>query len=80
MAASSSSAAVSVGTGMPSLARWLIVREVPKPSAPASIASPASRAISAQSPASAASRATARCPIAKTRSAACGIWVAMSQS
>ena len=36
---SSSSAAKVPGTGSPSMARWAIVREVEKPSAPASIAS-----------------------------------------
>ena len=38
MPVSSSSAAVSVGVGWPSLVRWLSVRDVEKPSAPASTA------------------------------------------
>ena len=42
MPTSSSASAVSVGVGSPRLVRWLSVREVVKPSAPASIASAAS--------------------------------------
>ena len=80
MAISSSSLAVKVAIGSPSLVRWLRVREVPKPIAPASMASLAKRRISAMSCAVAGSRSAPRWPMTKTRSAAWGSWLPMSTS
>ena len=81
MPTSSSASAVSVGVGSPRLVRWLSVREVVKPSAPASIASRASSAIARdvvrRSP---ASRCAPRSPITCRRSAPCGTWTATSTS
>ena len=63
MPASSLAAAVKVGVQSPRLVRWLRVRDVVKPMAPASIASPARRAISAISSSVAGSRAAPRSPM-----------------
>ena len=63
MASSSSSAANVPGTGAPHSERWPIVRDVEKPSAPASMASATRRAWVAMSSAVASSLATPRSPI-----------------
>jgi hypothetical protein len=60
---SSSRVAKVPGTGRPSLALWIIVREVEKPSAPACRPSRTKRAISAMSSAVAGSLAAPRSPI-----------------
>ena len=60
MPVSSSSPAVSVGVGCPSEVRWLSVREVEKPSAPASTARFASAAMAAMSASVAGSRSAPR--------------------
>ena len=80
IAASSSSAAVMVGVSAPSGVRWNSEREVVKPSAPAESPSSTSAAMAAMSAAVAGSRSTPRRPITKTRSGACGTWVAKSMS
>ena len=80
IAASSASAASSVGIERPSNVLWFSVREVEKPRAPALIPSAASRAISARSCSVAGSRSAPRSPMTNTRSAACGTCVAMSMS
>ena len=67
MPTSSSRAAVSVGVGSPRLVRWLRVREVVKPRAPASTPSAASRPISAISSAVAGSRSAPRWPMTYRR-------------
>ena len=69
MPASSSAAAVSVGVHSPVLVRWFLVREVVKPSAPASIASRAMRPMATMSAGVASSRSAPRSPITYTRSA-----------
>ena len=76
----SSLAASSVGVGRPSLVRWLSVREVETPSAPARSASVTKALMAATSSGVAASRLAPRSPITKTRSAACGTCVATSTS
>ena len=68
---SSSSAANVPGTGRPSMARWPSVRDVEKPSAPASIASCTMAAIAAISSGLAGSLAAPRSPIAYARTAPC---------
>ena len=80
IAVSSSSAAVMVGVSTPSGVRWNSEREVEKPSAPAASPSSTSAAIAAMSCAVAGSRSTPRWPMTKTRSGACGTWVAKSMS
>jgi hypothetical protein len=80
IAASSSSAAVMVGVSAPSGVRWNSEREVVKPSAPAKSPSSTSAAIAAMSAVVAGSRSTPRRPMTKTRSGACGTWVAKSMS
>ena len=80
MAVSSSSLAVRVAIGSPALVRWLRVRDVPKPMAPASIASLARAFIRAMSSAVAGSRSAPRWPMTKTRRAAWGSWLPMSTS
>jgi len=80
IAVSSSSPAFRVGVKSPVEVRWLSVREVEKPSAPARTASPASAAMAVLSSAVAGSRRAPRSPITKTRSAACGNCAPMSMS
>ena len=80
IATSSSRPAAYDGVSSPARVLWLSVREVVKPSAPASIASAASLAISATSSSVASACAAARSPIARTRRAACGTWAAKSRS
>ena len=63
MATSSSQAANVPGTGVPHRERWPMVRDVEKPSAPASTASATSRAIAAMSSAVASSFSRPRSPI-----------------
>ena len=63
MPTSSSAAAVSVGVGSPRLVRWLVVRDVVKPSAPAATPSRTMRPIAAISSAVAGSRCAPRSPI-----------------
>ena len=77
---SSSASAVSVGVNSPRLVRWFIVRDVVKPSAPASIAPRASRAIASMSSVVAASRRAPRSPMTCSRSAPCGTCTATSTS
>ena len=60
IANSSSREAVVPGTGRPSSARWRGVREVEKPSAPARIASPTTRAMAVTSASVAGSLAAPR--------------------
>jgi hypothetical protein len=78
MAASSAALASAPGVGRPSLPRWLSVRPVEKPTAPATIASRTSSPMRAISASVATSPASARSPIANTRTASCGTWHAMS--
>ena len=77
---SSSSAAVRVGVGWPSEVRWLRVREVEKPRAPASMARFARADMAAISAGLAGSRLAPRSPMTKTRRAACGSWAPTSRS
>jgi len=63
MPVSSSSPAVSVAIGEPSDERWLSVREVPKPMAPASMARLAMAAMALMSASVAGSRSTPRWPM-----------------
>jgi hypothetical protein len=63
MPTSSSRAAVSVGVGSPRLVRWLMVREVEKPSAPARMPAAAMRPIVAISSGVEGSRFAPRSPI-----------------
>ena len=65
---SSRSAASKLGVGSPSAVLWLTLREVEKPTAPASMASCARFRIRSMSASVAGSRAIPRLPIAKTRS------------
>ena len=80
MPVSSSSPAVRVGVGAPSLVLWLRVREVVKPNAPASTAPFAMAAMAAMSASLAGSRLAPRSPMTKTRRAAWGSWLAISIS
>ena len=80
MPSSSASEARSDGVGSPFTVRWLSVREVEKPSAPARIASAVSARICATSSGVASSSRAARSPITKTRSAPCGSWAPRSMS
>ena len=80
MPTSSSASAVSVGVNSPRLVRWLSVRDVVKPSAPASMPSAASAAIGAMSSGVAGSRRAPRSPITCSRSAPCGTCSATSTS
>ena len=80
MPKSSASEARSEGVGSPFTVRWLSVREVEKPSAPARMASAVSARISATSSAVASSSFAARSPMTNTRSAPCGSWAPRSMS
>ena len=80
MPTSSSALAVSVGVSSPRLVRWFSVRDVVNPSAPCSIASRASAAISAMSASVAGSRCAPRSPITCSRNAPCGTCTATSTS
>ena len=80
MPRSSASEARSEGVGSPFTVRWLSVREVEKPSAPARMASAVSTRISATSSAVASSSFAARSPMTNTRNAPCGSWAPRSMS
>jgi hypothetical protein len=80
MPISSSASAVRVGVGSPLLVRWLSVREVVKPSAPAATAWAASSAMAAMSSAVAGSRAAPRSPMTLSRRAPWGTCRATSTS
>ena len=70
--ASSAAVASAAGVASPAVVRWLSVRPVEKPAAPASSASASRRCIAAMSSAVAASWARARSPITAMRSGSCG--------
>jgi hypothetical protein len=80
IAVSSSSPAFSVGVKSPVEVRWLSVRDVEKPSAPARTASLARAAIALLSSGVDGSRRAPRSPITYTRSAACGSCAPISMS
>ena len=72
--ASSSAAASLAGVQSPFALRWLSLRPVLKPTAPASSARRSKVRICAMSSSVARSSATARSPITYTRKASCGTW------
>ena len=80
MAPSSGAVACSDGVGSPRAVRWLRVREVEKPIAPARMASAVSRRMAAASESVAASRRVARSPITYRRIAPWGSWAQTSMS
>ena len=77
---SSRAADSDAGVALPSMARWLSVRPVENPNAPASSAWRSSRRMAAMSASVAACWATARSPITNTRKASWGICVPTSMS
>ena len=78
MPVSSRTSASEAGVHSPLASRWLSVRPVLKPTAPASSASRVSWRIRAISSSEAGSSAMARSRITYTRSASCGTWAAKS--
>lgn len=68
------------GIGVPSLAWCRMLREVPKPAAPASMACLTMARMAARSASVAGSRRIARSPITNTRSGECGSRTAKSMS